>query len=91
MSAGKNSFTSWAYANNAYATCAIPPNADPVEGSDYSPGWWPNTAGFRNAHPGGLHLQFVGGATRWISDEIQPETYRALATIQGEETVQLAD
>ena len=57
----KNRYVSWPYANNAYATCAIPPNVVPIAGSDYTPGWWPNVSGFRSAHPGGLYF-----AHRWL-------------------------
>ena len=40
----KDSWCSWPYANNAYGTCAIPPNF-----TFQDPNWWPNTQSFRSA------------------------------------------
>jgi prepilin-type N-terminal cleavage/methylation domain-containing protein len=79
----KNRYVSWPYANNAYATCAIPPNVIPIPGRDYSPNWWPNVAGFRSHHPGGLHFAYIDASVRWIEDEIDLAVYRAQATIAG--------
>jgi type II secretory pathway pseudopilin PulG len=79
----KNRYVSWPYANNAYATCAIPPNVVPVPGRDYTPNWWPNVAGFRSHHPGGLHFAYIDTSVRWIEDEIDLAVYRAQATIAG--------
>jgi prepilin-type N-terminal cleavage/methylation domain-containing protein len=79
----KNRYVSWPYANNAYATCAIPPNVVPVRGRDYSPGWWPNVSGFRSAHVGGLYFARVDASVDWVSDEIELSVYRAQATING--------
>jgi prepilin-type N-terminal cleavage/methylation domain-containing protein len=79
----KNRYVSWPYANNAYATCAIPPNVVPVEGRDYTPNWWPNVAGFRSHHSGGLHFAYIDTSVRWVEDEIDLAVYRAQATIAG--------
>jgi prepilin-type N-terminal cleavage/methylation domain-containing protein len=79
----KNRYVSWPYANNAYATCAIPPNVVPVTGRDYSPSWWPNVSGFRSNHHGGLHFAYIDASVRWIDDEIDLAAYRAQATIAG--------
>ncbi|RIK72452.1 MAG: hypothetical protein DCC67_19255 [Planctomycetota bacterium] len=79
----RNRYVSWPYANNAYATCAIPPNVVPVEGRDYSPNWWPNVNGFRSHHPGGLHFARVDASVAWLSDAIDLAAYRARATIAG--------
>jgi hypothetical protein len=81
----KNRYVSWPYANNAYATCAIPPNVVPVPGRSYSPLWWPNVNGFRSAHPGGLFFARVDASVEWVSDEIELSVYRAMATINGGE------
>jgi prepilin-type N-terminal cleavage/methylation domain-containing protein len=81
----KNRYVSWPYANNAYATCAIPPNVVPVAGRDYSPGWWPNVSGFRSAHAGGLFFARVDSSVDWVSDDIDLAVYRASATINGGE------
>ncbi|HWP84648.1 MAG TPA: DUF1559 domain-containing protein, partial [Terriglobia bacterium] len=46
----RNAWCSWPYANNAYGTCAIPPNVRRADGSAYPPGDWPNTWSFRSEH-----------------------------------------
>ncbi|HVA49850.1 MAG TPA: DUF1559 domain-containing protein [Pirellulales bacterium] len=75
-----NSSVSWPYANNAYGTCAIPPNL-----MRYDPADWPNTWSFRSRHPGGLNFAIADGSARWLSDSIELPVYRALATIRGHE------
>lgn len=80
--AEEDAFTSWPYANNAYSTCAMPPNLSTV-----NPGWWPNAQGFRSAHPGGLFFAMCDGAVHWINDEIDLKVYRSLATIRGGEPI----
>jgi prepilin-type N-terminal cleavage/methylation domain-containing protein len=79
----KNRYVSWPYANNAYATCAIPPNVVPAPGRDYSPGWWPNVCGFRSAHAGGLYFAMIDTSVRWVEDGVELGVYRAQATIAG--------
>lgn len=79
----KNRYVSWPYANNAYATCAIPPNVAPVPGRDYSPSGWPNVCGFRSHHPGGLYFARIDGSVDYVEDQIDLSVYRALATIAG--------
>lgn len=44
------------------------------------------TSGFRSDHPGGANFLFADGAVRFIQDGVDLPTYRALSTIQGEET-----
>jgi hypothetical protein len=78
-----DAYCSWPYANNAYSTCAIPPNQREV----VDPADWPNVQGFRSYHPGGLHFALVDGSVHWIADAIDLALYRALATIRGQETV----
>ena len=76
----ENNWVSWPYANNAYGTCAIPPN-----NTKYPPGNWENTWSFRSQHPGGLNFAMADGSVRWVSDSIALPVYRALATINGHE------
>ena len=76
----ENQWVSWPYANNAYGTCAIPPNM-----TKYPPSNWENTWGFRSRHPGGLNFAMADGSVQWINDSIELAVYRALATINGQE------
>ncbi|HUG93722.1 MAG TPA: DUF1559 domain-containing protein [Planctomycetaceae bacterium] len=77
-------YTSWPYANNAYSTCAIPPNAPGGDPTD-----WPNHQSFRSLHSGGLHFAFADGSARFISQNISLEVYRGLATIDGGEVLEV--
>ncbi len=79
---------SWPYANNAYGTCAIPPNVKRPDGTAYPPGDWQNMASFRSRHPGGLQFAFADASVRFLSDTVALPLYRALATINGGETVE---
>jgi prepilin-type N-terminal cleavage/methylation domain-containing protein/prepilin-type processing-associated H-X9-DG protein len=82
-----NWWVSWPYANNAYGTCAIPPNVHPPGGGQYDPNDWQNTWSFRSRHPGGLNFAFADGSVRFVPDSIDLDVYRALATINGGEVV----
>ena len=77
----RNRWCSWPYANNAYGTCAIPPNftSDDI-------GHWPNTWSFRSNHPGGLHFARADGGVMYISEQIDMAVYHGLATRDGGET-----
>jgi type II secretory pathway pseudopilin PulG len=87
--AAKNQWLSWPYANNAYGTCAIPPNVRKPGGGDYEPWDWPNTWSFRSLHPGGLHFACADGSVHFISSDIGLDVYRGLATANGGEVVSL--
>ena len=77
-----NLWCSWPYSNNAYGTCAIPPNY-----TFQDPHWWPNTQSFRSAHPAGLNFAMADGSVQFVSQDIDMATYRALATRAGGEVV----
>ena len=78
----QNIWCSWPYANNAYGTCAIPPNYT------YRNAWyWPNTSSFRSAHPGGLNFAMADASVHFIDAATDMAIYRALATRAGGETV----
>jgi prepilin-type N-terminal cleavage/methylation domain-containing protein len=84
-----NQWCSWPYSNNAVATCGIPPNYQMPPAMAASPGNWPTTYSFRSNHTGGLQFAMADGTARFVPSTIDLPTYRALATIQGGETVQL--
>ncbi|MBI1900963.1 MAG: DUF1559 domain-containing protein [Planctomycetia bacterium] len=81
----ENIFCSWPYSNNAYGTCAIPPNFLSPGG----PGDYPNRFGFRSNHPHGLNFAFAGGSVRRVGLNIDLKLYRSLATIHGSEGTSL--
>ncbi len=76
-------YCSWPYANNAYSTCAIPPNVK----NQPDPRFWPNVQSFRSEHVGGLNFAFGDCSVRFINDQISLAVYRALSTIAGHEPV----
>jgi len=80
------SFHTWWYGFNAStATCAVQPNHwQKIETTTSD--WFENYS-FASRHSGGLHFALVDGSVRFISDNIDLATYHALATIQGEETI----
>lgn len=80
-------WNAWAYANGAVGTCAIAPNARAEDGSKFDPRGWENTYGFHSRHPGGLHFAMADGSVHFLSDAVNMKVYRALATIQGGESV----
>ena len=74
----------WPYPNYVNGTCAIPLNyADP--GGNY--GDWPNRYAFKSFHTGGGYFCLADGSVRFVSDSIDLNLYRALATINGGEAV----
>jgi prepilin-type N-terminal cleavage/methylation domain-containing protein/prepilin-type processing-associated H-X9-DG protein len=83
----KNHWCSWPYANNAVGTCAIAPNARRANGTEYSSNDWMNVYSFRSRHPNGLQFAYADGSVHFIDNSIDLATYRAMATIQGGETL----
>ena len=86
----------WAHPNHAIGTCAIPPNTGVTVGTGSPPslgkedsGNWPERYSFRSRHPGGLQFALADGSVRFIAETIPLQTYRAIATIKGGETVNL--
>jgi prepilin-type N-terminal cleavage/methylation domain-containing protein/prepilin-type processing-associated H-X9-DG protein len=82
-----NQWCSWPYSNNAVGTCAIPPNYQMPPTMTASPGNWPTTYSFRSFHTNGLQFAYADGSVHFISQSIDTATYRAMATIQGSESL----
>ena len=73
----------WYNPNAATATCAIPLNAllkRPLNTAD-----WPNNYAFASKHVGGGHFSMADGSTRFVSENVDINVYRAAATIGGGE------
>jgi prepilin-type processing-associated H-X9-DG protein len=81
----KDTYCSWPYANYSYSTCAIPPNVFPRRGHNYRPEFWPNVLGFRTNHSGTVNFVYCDGSVHLVSDSVDLEVYRAMATIAGHE------
>ena len=48
---------------------------------------WDESIGFRSFHPGGANFLLCDGSVRFIEDNIDMVTYRALASREGGEVV----
>lgn len=79
-----NIWSSWPYSNNAYGTCAIPPNHVPEDRA-----WQYESYSFRSDHRGGLNFALADGSVRFVSDSVDGTTYRAMATRSGREVTVL--
>lgn len=78
----------WAMPNYVNATCAIPLNYEDA-GKTYTN--WPNRYSFRSFHSGGGNFCFADGTVRFVQASINIASYRALATVRGNETVTVPD
>ena len=86
-----NQHCGWPNANYANGTCSIPLNNGMRVGQ---PGYqnfgdWPDLYSFRSRHQGGANFAAADGTVRFVNETIDLPTYRALATIQGNETASM--
>jgi prepilin-type processing-associated H-X9-DG protein len=79
----------WYNPNACTATCAIPLNR--VLKVPRAVNDWPNNYGFASRHTGGGNFGLGDGSVRFISDNIDTLTYRAMATVSGGEVNTLQD
>jgi prepilin-type N-terminal cleavage/methylation domain-containing protein len=83
--AGGSNWTSWFYGNHTTATCAIPLNhafRNNVPATD-----WTNNYSFNSRHTGGGQFLMADGTVRFVSENIDLQLYRNLASIDGGEVV----
>ncbi|QDT98564.1 DUF1559 domain-containing protein [Gimesia aquarii] len=82
---------SWWFSNNTVtATSAIPLNYKPPSKTREENALdWFHCYGFSSRHPGGGNFSMADGSVRFINENVNLSIYRALATIQGQEVVQL--
>lgn len=84
--AGWTKWAWWFSHNAATGTCGIPLNymvpGVPREANLID---WENNYGFMSRHAGGALFALADGSVRFVAEDIDLDTYRALATIQGGE------
>jgi len=87
--------TWWFWFNGGTATCAIPPNYKTPQilaGTQTLEGqWgdWPNNYSFFSRHPRGVQFALCDGSVKWIDNSVDIIIYRAMASIQGGETMRV--
>jgi prepilin-type N-terminal cleavage/methylation domain-containing protein/prepilin-type processing-associated H-X9-DG protein len=86
--AGKDFQNSWQHADTAIATTVMPPNCkNPATGLPYPPDNWNNQYSFSSWHSGGAHFAMTDGSVRFIGDNIDLLTFRAMGTRNGNDTI----
>lgn len=78
----------WPRSNYANGTCAIPLNncLRPGNPGFNNPGDWPNVYSFKSRHTGGANFAWGDARVTFVSDSIDINVYRAMATRAGSET-----
>jgi len=89
--------TWWWHFNGVVATTAVPLNQPALCGAGAGLGKaqalaachtdWPNNYSFTSEHVGGGQFLMADGAVRFVSENIDLDTYRGLGTIDGGETI----
>ncbi len=79
------------FADGDWASCGIPLNffLVGVPDSEIKEDRWFEVRGFKSLHPGGAQFVMADGSVHFISESIDHDTYRALATRNGEEVATL--
>jgi prepilin-type N-terminal cleavage/methylation domain-containing protein/prepilin-type processing-associated H-X9-DG protein len=72
------------YSNGDWASCHAPLWFRPPD-----PYYWPDAIGFRSNHKGGANFCMADGSVHFVRDTIDMTIYRALATRNGGELVEL--
>ena len=75
------------FTDGSWGSCGIPLNFLLIGASDTElKNRWNEVRGFKSLHPGGAHFVMVDGSVHFISESIDHNIYRALATRAGGET-----
>jgi len=85
----RNQWCSWPYSNNAVGTCAIYPNSKTTSNTFFAISDWPNVYSFRSKHTGGLQFGLGDGSVTFVSESIDINIYRNMATMNGGEVASL--
>ena len=83
---GRCTHTMWWHFNYTTATCAIPLNHY-FKNTAITAGDWGNNYSFASQHVGGGHFLMGDGTVRFVSENVDLQLYRNLATIDGRETI----
>jgi prepilin-type processing-associated H-X9-DG protein len=86
---------SWAHSVEATLTCAIPPNTfthangSAINLTSGTAGEWGTYHGFKSRHSGGVQFLYADGTVRFIANGVALGNYRAMASYNGNEVVDL--
>jgi prepilin-type N-terminal cleavage/methylation domain-containing protein len=83
---GRCTHNSWYFFNHTTATCSVPLNYY-FKNTAITAGDWPNNYSFASQHVGGGQFLMGDGAVKFISENIDLQTYRNAATIDGGEVL----
>lgn len=83
---GRCTHSVWWWFNHSTATCGVPLNHYQRNQSIVA-GDWPNNYSFASQHTGGGHFGMGDGTVRFISENIDINMYRNLASIDGGEII----
>ena len=82
------------FSDGDWASCGIPlnffiiPPPDPADPQARAQ-WWQHGRGFKSMHPGGAQFAMADGSVHFVSESIDHNAYRGLATRSGGETANL--
>lgn len=85
------SYSAWYWYHGSTATCAIPMNYEKKDAQGKALKRqanaidWPYNYSFMSRHPSGVNFCLIDGSVRFVSDLIDDDVYRGLATIDGSE------
>lgn len=83
---GRCTHSTWYFFNHTTATCAVPLNYY-MRNTAITAGDWPNNYSFASQHVGGAHFLLGDGTVRFLSENIDLQLYRNLATVDGGEVI----
>lgn len=82
---------SYAHTIEATANAALPPNARQPDGTEFALDDFEGQNGFRSRHPGGVLMSYADGSVHFVSETVDLATYRAMATIAGNESLRIGN
>lgn len=82
-------WSTWYNFEGGVATCAIPMNWKPPANTPLTSiaGSWGQSMSLRSRHSGGMNVCFLDGHAKWVTQDVTPQVYKAIATINGGEIV----